>query len=175
MPIDTASVAVVDGKKLLITPFRTQNVPPPMSSYHLDLPRTPIHVSFSQHEDALVVLFEDGNAQVWDLDTKLPVGGSSRLRGGGKVADPKLRFEHACGSNGRALQATLGKDSKLGVLVQSETQNGKHSSVTIRDANGAVEDHKLNGPVERLLDIGSEIAVLESESGDVYQGRSWSS
>ena len=30
-PVDTGSVAVVDGTTLLLTPFRTQNVPPPKS------------------------------------------------------------------------------------------------------------------------------------------------
>lgn len=105
VPNDTATVAVVDGSELLVmwlqltpdrvlvTPFRTQNVPPPMSSFQLSLPEQPVHVGMSPNEDALAVLFASGRVQVWDLGIRLPEAGASRLRAGGKVAEPKLRWE----------------------------------------------------------------------------------
>ncbi|RSH95270.1 hypothetical protein EHS25_000356 [Saitozyma podzolica] len=101
MPNDTAAVVVVDGDRLLITPFRTQNTPPPMSSCTISLPSTPVHVSVSNDEDALAVLLRDGRVQLWDLHTRLPGPKGSKLRGGGKVAEPVLRWEKRLEMEGR--------------------------------------------------------------------------
>ncbi|MBW0581054.1 hypothetical protein O181_120769, partial [Austropuccinia psidii MF-1] len=56
-PNNTGAVAVLDGYQLLLTPFRYQVVPPPMSTFQLSLlplgpspllnPRPPTHVAFS--------------------------------------------------------------------------------------------------------------------------------
>ncbi|EJD08171.1 IkappaB kinase complex, IKAP component [Fomitiporia mediterranea MF3/22] len=85
VPNDTGSVAVVDGTSLLITPFRTQNVPPPMASITLALgqPRTPVHVSFSPTGDHLAVLNHGGSVSLWDLRTRMEFGR-------GKALDPVL-------------------------------------------------------------------------------------
>ncbi len=74
--------------RILMTPFRTQNVPPPMSSYVLDLPSTPVHIAFSPVKDTLVVLFAEGFCQIWNLRsaTKKLKG----VRGETKAADPVL-------------------------------------------------------------------------------------
>lgn len=129
MPNDTATVAVVDGSKLspfpkltadqlLMTPFRTQNVPPPMSSYKLVLPEQVVHVSISPVEDALAVLFSSGLVQVWDLGTRLPEAGQSRLRGGGKPAEPKLRWEQRAAPEGHfiAKQVCLSGNGDVAAL-----------------------------------------------------------
>ncbi|KAG6878289.1 hypothetical protein C0992_008296 [Termitomyces sp. T32_za158] len=82
-PIDTGAVAVFDGTKILLTPFRIQNVPPPMSSAQIPLSshRSPIHASFSAASDTLAVLWESGFVELWALRT--------RLHGGrGKAVDP---------------------------------------------------------------------------------------
>ncbi|KAL6305119.1 IkappaB kinase complex IKAP component [Sparassis latifolia] len=83
-PVDTGSVAVMDGVDILLTPFRTQNVPPPMSSFvhtphlpamqqTLQLSRIPmpIHVSFSSSRDLLAVLWESGLVELTDLRTRI--------------------------------------------------------------------------------------------------------
>ncbi|KAG5673316.1 hypothetical protein PVAND_003376 [Polypedilum vanderplanki] len=44
--IDESIVAVIDGKKLLLTNFKSQLVPPPMSSITVSLPNSPNIVSF---------------------------------------------------------------------------------------------------------------------------------
>lgn len=68
-PHDSGLVAVIDGKDLLVTPFRYENVPPPMSSYRLSSPRhpqsVPIHASFSTEDDLLLVLYQDLTFDVW--------------------------------------------------------------------------------------------------------------
>ncbi|GJE98183.1 IkappaB kinase complex IKAP component [Phanerochaete sordida] len=91
-PNDSGSVAVLDGSQILLTPFRTQNVPPPMSSFQLPLAappadapslqsRVPVHVSFSPSKDILAQLWETGYVELTDLRTRLGPGR-------GKVMDP---------------------------------------------------------------------------------------
>ncbi|KAH9910699.1 IkappaB kinase complex IKAP component [Amylocystis lapponica] len=92
-PTDTGSVAVTDGINILLTPFRTQNVPPPMSSHVLtgsppaclgsatSRISVPIHASFSSSRDFVVVLWESGAIELTDLHTRIEPGR-------GKAMDP---------------------------------------------------------------------------------------
>ncbi|KIK96350.1 hypothetical protein PAXRUDRAFT_138652 [Paxillus rubicundulus Ve08.2h10] len=98
----TGTVGVVDGDQLLLTPFRTQIVPPPMSSYQLKTTLstiaadslgpsssrtfsphtwTPVHVSLSPTGDLLATIWQQGYVAVWSLNTRI---GPSK----GKVMDP---------------------------------------------------------------------------------------
>ncbi|KAI0919135.1 hypothetical protein AcV5_002129 [Taiwanofungus camphoratus] len=98
-PVDSGSVAVFDGTRILLTPFRTQNVPPPMSSYVLPVSapslaqssmdalktsRTsvPVHAAFSTSRDILALLWEPGFIELVDLHTRLGPGH-------GKVMNPE--------------------------------------------------------------------------------------
>ncbi|KAI0828044.1 IkappaB kinase complex IKAP component [Trametes gibbosa] len=93
-PVDSGSVAVIDGANILLTPFRSQNVPPPMASYILAVQVpvelqpvqpgcTPIHAAFASTGDLLAVLWESGLLQIFNLKTRLEPGR-------GKVMDPVL-------------------------------------------------------------------------------------
>ncbi|KAI0686278.1 Elongator complex protein 1 [Cytidiella melzeri] len=84
-PHDSGTVAVLDGSSILLTPFRTQNVPPPMSSYQLPLmapqehvarqqSRLPVHLSFSPSRDVIIALWETGYAELTDFRTRLGPG-----------------------------------------------------------------------------------------------------
>ncbi|WWD21132.1 hypothetical protein CI109_105613 [Kwoniella shandongensis] len=157
MPHDTASVAVVDGQRLLVTPFRTQNTPPPMSSYQLSLPSTPVHVSLSHIEDSAAILFSDGLVQVWDLNTRLPDPKSgSRLRGGGKVAEPKLRYSSTITATqlNKAVpkQVALGPKGKTAVIswVDKDGANGCRVNIVSEDKEDE-EELDVEHDVERLL------------------------
>ncbi|KAJ3555021.1 hypothetical protein NM688_g2799 [Phlebia brevispora] len=92
-PNDSASVAVLDGGSILLTPFRSQNVPPPMSSIQFPLAPVPVHapkfqtrlpvqLSFTWGKDILVALWETGCLKLTDLHTRLGPGQ-------GKVMDPQ--------------------------------------------------------------------------------------
>ncbi|KAF9075492.1 IkappaB kinase complex IKAP component [Rhodocollybia butyracea] len=72
-PIDSGSVAVIDGSTALLTSFRTQNVPPPMSSTQLAA-HVPIHWHFLNSFDALGFLWEHGYVEIYDLHTRLVTG-----------------------------------------------------------------------------------------------------
>ncbi|KAN0081459.1 IKI3 family domain containing protein [Tylopilus felleus] len=89
-----ATVGVVDGDEVLLTPFRSQNVPPPMSSYQLKtslspssadtpLSRTPVHIALSLSNDLLASVWQNGRMSVWSLNTRIGPGK-------GKVMDPTL-------------------------------------------------------------------------------------
>ncbi|KIJ66069.1 hypothetical protein HYDPIDRAFT_174791 [Hydnomerulius pinastri MD-312] len=101
---DTGSVGVVDGDQVLLTPFRTQNVPPPMSSCQLLMSAscaaadsstsspsnqtsswkcTPAHISLSASGDLVAAVWEHGRVAVWSLHTRLGPGKE-------KVMDPSL-------------------------------------------------------------------------------------
>ncbi|KAH7910038.1 pol II transcription elongation factor [Hygrophoropsis aurantiaca] len=84
---DTGCVGVVDGDNVLLTLFRTQNVPPPMSSHQLSIvsachsktesqptpsfSRPPAQVALSHSHDLLGAIWEQGNVAIWDLHTRL--------------------------------------------------------------------------------------------------------
>lgn len=85
--IETIAHCLVWPDQILITPFRSQNVPPPMSSYQLELPSPPVHIAFTPNKDELTALLSNGTRIVWDLHTKVPKKGK---RGGGKIAIPTI-------------------------------------------------------------------------------------
>ncbi|ORY20535.1 putative Pol II transcription elongation factor [Naematelia encephala] len=150
MPHDTASVVVVDGNRLLITPFRTQNVPPPMSSYTIALPSTPVHISLSETEDSLVALFSNGDVQLWDLNTRLPDQSGSKLRGGGKVAEPQLRWNKSFAPEvGQhvARHVVLGPEGQIGALFWAADCAVLRSCLE----GGDVQEKVIEGSVERIL------------------------
>lgn len=68
-PHDAGLVNVVDGRDLLVTPLRYENVPPPMSSYRLRNPdrsaQVPVHTTFSLDDDLLVALYPDFSFDLW--------------------------------------------------------------------------------------------------------------
>jgi elongator complex protein 1 len=67
-PEDSGLVAVVDGSDLLLTPFRYQNVPPPMSSFRLSASQVedvPLHVAFASNADILVATYPEGRLEAW--------------------------------------------------------------------------------------------------------------
>lgn len=83
--------------KILITPFRLQIVPPPMSSHELITSpapslsplvpgvTTPIYITFSPEDDALGILWEHGYIELWLLKIRLQSGR-------GKVMDPSKKW-----------------------------------------------------------------------------------
>ena len=79
-PLNSSSVAVIDGSKVLLTPFHHAVVPPPMSSFTVQLPSPVNQVAFSpplKCSDFLVLL-ASGEVAVfsYDLATSLEGGGS---------------------------------------------------------------------------------------------------
>ncbi|OTB04145.1 hypothetical protein M426DRAFT_164010 [Hypoxylon sp. CI-4A] len=59
-PYDHGAVAVVDGKSIKLTPFRTANVPPPMALFELQTSSSIIDVTFSPANTFMAVLHQLG-------------------------------------------------------------------------------------------------------------------
>lgn len=176
MPHDTASVAVIDGTRLLLTPFRTQNTPPPMSSYHLTLPSTPVHACLSNWDDTAAAVLPNGHVMVWKLNTRLPGPKGSKLRGGGKVAEPVMDFERKVGDGERVFRnLALGPGGKVAVLslaVGDTTTTEQNGRVNVFGKGEQDEEMVVESGVERILwtDQGS-ILVLNGQ-GRLYSCKS---
>jgi elongator complex protein 1 len=74
-PDDFGAVAVIDGKTVKITPFRTANVPPPMSMFEISASHTVIDVAFAPSNETMAVLHHNG-VDLYEWQTK---GGRSLL------------------------------------------------------------------------------------------------
>jgi elongator complex protein 1 len=181
MPNDTASVAVVDGSEfpnmpqadrienLLITPFRTQNTPPPMASYTIPLPSTPIHVAMSNTTDSLSILYRNGLVQVWDLNTRVPDRKGSKLRGGGKVAEPKLAWEQTASLEGLVgMSIAFGQEGQVAVLAHG-LENTR--VVTMTQGRDAVVK-EVEADVERVLYSSNGQLLLVNKAGAFRLGKS---
>jgi elongator complex protein 1 len=59
-PYDIGAVAVIDGKTVKMTPFRTANVPPPMSLFEIQAESSVIDVAFGGQNHTFAVLHHRG-------------------------------------------------------------------------------------------------------------------
>ncbi|XP_014675329.1 PREDICTED: elongator complex protein 1-like, partial [Priapulus caudatus] len=65
---DLTSVAVIDGDKLLVTPFRNMVVPPPMCAFHVQLPAFVQQVAFQSapNTNDMAILLSDGRIAIYE-------------------------------------------------------------------------------------------------------------
>lgn len=66
-PHDTGLVAVIDGRKVKMTPMRTANIPPPMAYEEIEVPENVLDVSISEDGREIAVL-HDKRVTVWNCD-----------------------------------------------------------------------------------------------------------
>ena len=115
---------------LLLTPFRSQNIPPPMSSYQLALspeisrplalpkPTAPVHVTFSREKDDVAILWESGYFEIWTLNMRL-------VPGLAKILDPTKIL-------GGFAQTKKESDIRWRqILLRSNDASGKSFTVTV--------------------------------------------
>ncbi|EIW80500.1 pol II transcription elongation factor [Coniophora puteana RWD-64-598 SS2] len=134
---EAGNVCVVDGVNLLLTPFRTQNVPPPMSSHQLSISSaspsetsghtyTPVHVAVSHACDLLGAVWEDGHFAVWNLKTRIGPGK-------GPVMQPSLLYSgvvDGAGERWSARQILIASEpSQTAVAVLGSPPAGKDELV----------------------------------------------
>lgn len=106
-PHDYGAVAVIDGRTVKITPFRTANVPPPMALYELEISHTVIDVAFAEDNSSMAVLHHGGLA-LFEWQTK-----------NGRSLSPRLLATYDSGSDGpvkSALQVSLASPREPDVL-----------------------------------------------------------
>lgn len=59
-PYDNGAVAVIDGETVKLTPFRTANVPPPMSLFDITVQSSVVDVTFGRQNTSFAVLHRKG-------------------------------------------------------------------------------------------------------------------
>ncbi|THH29047.1 hypothetical protein EUX98_g5147 [Antrodiella citrinella] len=176
-PIDSGFVAVLDGASILLTPFRTQNVPPPMSSHSLTVPdrsthydfRTkplpPVHVSFLSSKDVMFSLWESGHYEVTNLRTRLGPGKGKVMDPVTECFDPKQDSEEWVHKQALA----YGLDAEQSVaLLQS---NGERDRITFTTLTGKDveprQDVDMPGLNGRLVQGDSHLA-WQSPNGEIF-------
>lgn len=151
----------------LLTPFRSQNVPPPMSSFQLVLPstRAPLHASFSSTNDTVAFLWESGLVHVWDLQTRL---GS----GPGKIINPTKVGEGSV-SVGLVRRVSISAvvDGKVTLAILGSREN---DVLTYAEAGGGKFDVKnevdLSGGGGTIPDAA--VDIWQNSVGQVFLGSS---
>lgn len=68
-PFDHGAVAVIDGNMVKLTPFRTANVPPPMSLFDVAAEAPVVDVAFGRQNKSFAVLHQKG-VDVYDIPLK---------------------------------------------------------------------------------------------------------
>ncbi len=149
---------------LLLTPFRTQNIPPPMCSHELalkvpdvSLPSflrrspAPVHAAFASHSDVLAALWESGIVEVFDLKTRLGPGRgkvldpvsiwSGVLEGAGSRSYRQAVFDQSIGPEGAMRLALLGTDpsgdtNDILCVLDIQGQESKQTVVPLPARNG---------------------------------------
>ncbi|KAF5375529.1 hypothetical protein D9615_009198 [Tricholomella constricta] len=177
-PIDSGAVAVLDGTDILLTPFRVQNVPPPMSSAKISLSgsqpssvensRVPVYASFSSDSDTLAVLWESGYTELWFLKT--------RLEGGrGKIVDPTRvwsGFLNGGLKNARQIQLSSDITGQSSIIVVLWTNQGNDYVTTLRLEEFAVKADPttiaLPHPNSRLVDAANQITI-QGPTGELHR------
>ncbi|KAE8453046.1 hypothetical protein EG329_012233 [Mollisiaceae sp. DMI_Dod_QoI] len=89
-PKDYGPVAVIDGKNIKVTPFRTANIPPPMALHELEVPSHTIDVVFNADTSLIAVLHGLGISIFEWKDATLPSASPSLT---GRVTFPKTEHE----------------------------------------------------------------------------------
>jgi elongator complex protein 1 len=149
-------------EKILLTPFRTQNIPPPMSSHQLSsntltdvssgglfLSQVPHHISLSQSHDLLAAVWQEGHVMMWALQTRITPGG-------GAAMNPILIWS-----------ANLPRElcHYRQVLVSSENSDDDHGTIS-----AAILGSDVNGN-DRIVIHDFEHVILPLKSISVTRSR----
>jgi len=176
---------ILSSASILLTPFRSQNVPPPMSSYQLaispdlslDSPipahPTPVYVTFSPENDAVGVLWEHGYVEIWLLKTRL-------LPGPGKIMDPSKFWGGIIHENKdtrwRQLAVRLNGPDSYSVTVLGTAPGSPADTIALLSVKAGTTDiiHKFQLPSRncRLL-TGSVVDTYQGPDGIIFRCRSY--
>lgn len=160
--------------KLLLTPFRSQNIPPPMSSYQLALspefPRSlsltaPIHVTFSLENDDLAILWESGYFEIWTLHMRLAPG-SAKILNPTKILTSFAQTQKESGVRWRQiLLRGNGASGKSFTVTMLGTGPGDQSDTV---AVPTIEEGVITGTINLRLPYRN-CRLVAGSAADMYQ------
>lgn len=137
-PYDNGVVAVIDGETVKLTPFRTANVPPPMSLFDVACESAVVGVAFGHQNTSFAVLHRQG-VDVFDMPMK-----------NGRSIKPQLRT-----------RAPLAGPSVLPLRISCNSKD--EFRVSFSDGNGIVEA-KIDGQSGKFGDAVDDKQRLVSTS-----------
>lgn len=159
-----------------MTPFRLQNVPPPMSSYKIDRDTSgiapPIHLSLCPNVDALALLYPGAQVELWLLNTAQ----DSKTT----AANPAKLWTGEIPGNFSSIREVLAwRDDKAPeewfIAILGHPMEGRHDAVVVAAMRHGVltEDYETSLPATgkgRIFYLeGGELA-WEAEDGQVLKG-----
>ncbi|KAL8334655.1 hypothetical protein RB598_009083 [Gaeumannomyces tritici] len=153
-PHDFGAVAVIDGKTLKLTPFRTVNMPPPMAMFELSAAESIVDVAFTPDNSHMAVLHHHG-VDIYEWQTKAgrslaPIkAASATIRSDAETEDISL------------LQVAFSSPQEFYVLGSKQ---GSPSIYTYALASGAA---KLLATQDAVL-ISSILGSANVSSGSIY-------
>ncbi|PKS06941.1 hypothetical protein jhhlp_005537 [Lomentospora prolificans] len=114
-PNDFGASAVIDGNSVNITPFRTANIPPPMSMFQLTVNGNAIDVVFGHNDEYIAILHTQG-VDVYSWATKNGRRVAPTLVAKGSIVDSDQTLGRETG-----LQIFCSGEGEFGILGQSHT------------------------------------------------------
>ncbi|KAI8909371.1 IKI3 family-domain-containing protein [Powellomyces hirtus] len=148
-PDNPATVAVVDGASVLLTPFRHLNVPPPMSAHKVTLPAPAAHVAFGPGTagDDFAVLLCDASVHFYKSGSATkPVKAPKPLGSFSLADDPQVTYRQLVYVNATTVAA----------LAYNENTNEDAVATITFDA----ESYKITGTHTVRFDEYSHVRSL---------------
>jgi hypothetical protein len=157
----------------LLTPFRLQNVPPPMCTTRLDfrsndhVRRSPVSLALSYKEDIASVLWESGDLQLWNFNTRIS---SSK----GPSMNPKLLWSGSVGddpANGCRQTMILYHSNGYRIVVLGSGMSNEDQLAIISiegsaTSNTIIRTGEVNG---RLVSSEQEL-YYQNRTGKLFRG-----
>jgi len=169
---DPATVIVVDGKEALYTPFRYQNVPPPMASFKANLDGNASYISFAPFNigDDFCVLLSDNTVQFFksNIENK-PIAGPSLI---GKLSLPgeNIHYRQLTWINEDTLIAIahdLNVDNNIEKLLCIKIEQNENDIKIVKTSEKVFDDD--NNKIVRLIcNSSTKDMLMESTDASLY-------
>ncbi|UZJ53574.1 hypothetical protein CBS101457_002894 [Exobasidium rhododendri] len=160
-PNDAACAAVVDGSKILLTPFRIQNIPPPMCSMTLDLPEGSVPVDLAWADVSLnagtsagllavlshpsrvaLYVFEWGN-----LNGRISIGGR-------KLPTPRLLHEFDFGVAARQIAVSASRREDVAQFAVGILASEGRETLVVASSSADLSQMKIGEVTSKSLALG---------------------
>jgi elongator complex protein 1 len=185
-PSDHGTVAVIDGRKLKITPLRVANVPPPMAFDEIELPENAIDVAVDRtgmriavlHVDRVSILSCNYGAKPAE---KAVIIETLRLEAPPGTAGRQLLFDHEDIITISSTQNTRG--TRIETVSKSGTshihldhqisyifQPTNHDRILFENEKGAILDLKSQALVGTLPATCPHVEVWQGEEASIFFG-----
>jgi len=169
---DPATVIVIDGKEALYTPFRYQNVPPPMSSFKANLEENASYISFAPVNigDDFCVLLSNNIVQFFQSNVEnKPIQGPS-LIGKIKLPGENIHYRQLTWINEDTLiviSHDLNVDNSLERLLCIKIEKEENDIKIVKTSEKIFDDNN-NKIVRIICNSSTKDILMESSDASLY-------